>query len=235
VNDYNLLVGSEIDISTNVIGTHALLEACRTLNPWARIVYVSTFFVVGDPPSLPANEETVCRPKGLYGASKLCAEHMCRIYADTFDLNISIARGTNVYGPGQRVSSQKTAAFNWMIKTCVEGGIVPLYDGGAVARDYLYVDDAVSAIHTVAELGKKGETYFFGSGVSETFANMVAMIQVVSGNGSTMSVPSPGFHERVGIEDFWVDISKMKSLGWEPTVSLAEGIMRTVNWYRNEE
>ena len=74
VNDYNLLDGSEVDLETNVLGTHALLEACRRFNPWAQIVYVSTFFAVGDPLDLPADETTVCRPKGIYGASKLCAE-----------------------------------------------------------------------------------------------------------------------------------------------------------------
>jgi len=234
VNDYGLLRGSDSDIETNVLGTHVFLEACRTFNPWARIVYVSTFFVVGDPPNLPANEETVCRPRGIYGATKLCAEQMCRVYADTFDLNVSIARGTNVYGPGQTVANQQTAAFNWMVKTCVENGTIPLYDGGEVQRDYLYIDDAASAICAVAERGRKGETYFFGSGIPRAFKDMTNMMMTIAGGGNVQEVPSPAFHQRVGIKDFWVDLSKMVlCLKWVPKTSMMDGISGTVEWYRD--
>ena len=234
VNDYNLLAGDPADADTNILGTWTLLEACRMVNPWARIVYVSTFFVVGDPPNLPADESTVCRPKGLYGASKLCAEHYCQAYARVFGLDVVIARGTNIYGPGQRVASQKTAAFNWMVKTCVEDGVIPLYDNGEVKRDYLYIDDAMRAIATIAERGKRGETYFFGSGEPHSFREMVEMMQEAAGGGTIQPVGSPGFHKRVGIKDFWIDNSKLKALGWEPKVGIKEGIGYTVRWYFDE-
>lgn len=233
VNDYNLLAGDPTDINTNVKGTFSLLEACRKWNPWARIVYVSTFFVVGDPPSLPVNEETVCRPKGAYGATKLCAEHLCRSYANVFGMDVVIARGTNIYGPGQRVASQKTAAFNWMCKTASEGGTIPLYDNGKVKRDYLYIDDAMRAIKTIAEKGKQGELYFFGSGKPHTFLEMVNIMLNGLNEWNILPVPSPYFHKRVGIGDFWVDNSKLKSLGWVPFIDIEEGIYNTVRWYKD--
>jgi UDP-glucose 4-epimerase len=231
VNEYSLLKGEQEDIQTNCTGTFNLLEAIRKQNPWTRLVYVSTFFVVGDPPELPVTEQTICRPKGLYGITKLAAEQMCLAYRNIFGLNIRIARLTNVYGDNQPWASQRTAAMNWMIQSCVLDKTISLYDGGKIRRDYVYIDDAVRGIKTVGECGQSGEVYFIGSGEGVSFAHMVNIMQYVSGGGNIRIVESPVFHQRVGIGDFWINNNKMRMLGWEPYIDLDEGIARTVGFY----
>lgn len=231
VNEYNFLQCSPEDITTNCMGTYNLLEAIRSQNPWTKLVYVSTFFVVGDPPELPVTEQTICRPKGLYGITKLAAEQMVKAYHDIFGLNVSIARLTNVYGCNQPWASQRTAAMNWMIQCCVQDKIISLYDNGKIKRDYIYIDDAVNAIQMVEECGTPGELYFIGTGVGTSFREMVNIMQYTAGGGKVRVVESPGFHQRVGIGNFWIDNTKVRQLGWEPTIDIVEGIQRTVEYY----
>ena len=152
----------------------------------------------GNPQKNPVTEEDVCAPLGLYGATKLASEHFCKTYANVFDLDVSIARCTNVYGPMQNTANQKTAAFNWMVKQCCEDKEIPLYDNGKIKRDYLYIDDAVTGIDTVATHGIKGEVYFVGAGNGTSFKQMVDMMIHVAGGGRVRVVESPGFHQRVG-------------------------------------
>ena len=233
VNEYNFLQGDYTDIETNCLGTQALLEACRKYNPWAKIVHVSTFFVNGDPPELPATVDMKCYPKGMYAASKLLAENTCKIYHNAFDLDVTIGRMTNIYGPHQNNASQKTAAFNWMIKQCVKDKAISLYDNGEIKRDYLYIDDAVRALMKLGDKGEAGKTYFIGSGNGVSFNEMVRLMIASAGNrGSIRPVEKPGFHARVGIGDFWCDNSEMRALGWKPKVGLEDGIKKTVEFYK---
>lgn len=232
VNEYNFLKGTPEDITSNCLGTFNLLEAIRHQNPWTRLVYVSTFFVVGDPEEFPVTEKTPCNPKGLYGITKLAAEQMVQAYTKIFDLNTVIARLTNVYGANQPWASQRTAAMNWMIQSCVLDKTISLYDNGKIKRDYIYIDDAVAALCTVGNCGRNGELYFVGSGQGTSFLDMVGIMQSLANGGKIRIVTSPGFHQRVGIGDFWIDNTKIKTLDWKPNISLLEGIRRTVEFYR---
>lgn len=232
VNEYNFLQGSNEDIATNCLGTFNLLEAIRNQNPWTRLVYISTFFVNGDPDILPVNEETKEKPKGLYGITKLAAEGMVKSYHNVFDLNVVIARLTNVYGVNQPWASQRTAAFNWMIESATKNKIISLYDNGKIKRDYIYIDDATEGIKIVGNNGEIGELYFIGSGMGVSFRNMLDIIFKYAKRGAIRVVNSPGFHQRVGIGDFYIDNTKIKNLGWTPQISLDEGIKRTVEFYR---
>jgi UDP-glucose 4-epimerase len=236
INDYNLLYSACDDIEYNLRGTWKLLESCRQFNPWAKVVYISTFFVNGDPDELPATEKTIERPKGLYGITKKASEDLCKTYANVFDLNTVIVRLSNIYGPNQYVSSQKTAAFNWMAQQCVKNGEIPLYDNGDVRRDYLYIDDAVDAILTVAiNTTFPSELFCVGSGNPHSFKTMVNLMHEYAHGGKIIEVDSPGFHERIGIQDFWYDSYKMRRrFNWQPKVDIKEGIKRTIEFYERE-
>jgi UDP-glucose 4-epimerase len=120
-----------------------------------------------------------------------------------------------------------------MVKQCVDDKSISLYDGGKIKRDYLYIDDAVAALMTLAQKGEAGKIYFIGSGEGVAFCDMVKMMQKAAGNrGYIRPVESPGFHQRVGIGDFWCDNSDMRALKWKPTVNLETGIKRTVEFYK---
>lgn len=233
VNDYNLLDGNTSDTTVNMIGTQRLLEAIRHDNPWTRLIFVSTFFVYGDQDEK-VTEETPCRPKGIYGITKKAAEDMCQVYRKVFNLDIVIARLSNIYGVNQATASQKTAAFNWMVRSCVENKTISLYDNGDLIRDYMYIDDAVQGLYHTALYGTRGELYLLSAGESHLFRLMVDCMRDLADGGMIREVASPGFHQRVGIGDFYTDNAKAKKqLGWSPQVGIMEGIRRTVEYYES--
>lgn len=218
------------DIEMNCNSTIALLEACKKYNTKARIIFASTFFVNGNLEKLPATPDSPCNPLGLYGATRLAAEHFCRIYHKVFDMDIIVVRFTNVFGAREQISRKK-AGFNYLIKLAVEGKEIPLYNNGDFIRDYIYVSDAADACLIVAEKGKTNETYYIGRGESIKFKQMIDIVVNLT-KAKIKSVSPPNFHKRVGIIDFVCDNKPLKSLGWTPTISLEEGIKKTIEYYK---
>jgi UDP-glucose 4-epimerase len=219
------------DIQMNCTSTIALLEAIRKHNPTVRLIYASTFFVNGHVDKLPVDENTPCNPLGLYGATRLAGENFCHIYHNVFDLDIVIARFCNVFGPKERGNDKKKAGFNYLIKQAVENNQINIYDGGNFFRDYIYVTDVSSACLTIAEKGDTNKTYYVGLSSFTKFKELINII-VKYTEVKTKSILPPDFHKRVGIRDFVCDNSELKKLGWEPKVSLEEGIQKTVQYYR---
>src|SRR3989338_9143992 len=118
-DNYAIIEGEpykEIELNCNT--TIALLEACKKYSPKARIIFASTFFVNGNVEKLPVTPESPCNPLGLYGATRLAAEHFCRIYHNLFGMDIIIVRFTNVFGAREQISKKK-AGFNYLIKLAV--------------------------------------------------------------------------------------------------------------------
>ena len=233
VDNNNINSNPYLDIEVNCDGTIALLEACREHNPNTRIVYASTFFVNGNLESLPATPDSPCNPQGLYPATRLAGEHFCRTYNQVFGLNSIVSRFTNVFGIYEEWNNKKKAAFNHLIKLATEDKEVPIYGDGSFMRDYIYVEDAVSGLLKIAEKGKRGEIYYIGRGEGTKFSDLIDIVIEESGSGRKISIPSPKFHNQVGIGNYYCDNSKLKELGWEPKISLREGIKRTIEFYKN--
>jgi UDP-glucose 4-epimerase len=234
VDNYNIHDQPYLDVEVNCGGTLALLEACREFNPQARIVYPSTFFVNGNLDHLPATPQSPCEPRGLYPATKLAAEHFCRIYNEVFDMNTVTARLTNVFGERESRTNKKKAAFNFLIGLALDGQEVPVYDGGNFFRDYIFVDDVADACQTIAERGERGEIYYVGNGKAQSFRELIEMVVSEAGSGRIIDVVPPEFHNRVGIKDFYCDNTPLRNLGWTPKVPLSEGIRRVVEHYKDE-
>jgi UDP-glucose 4-epimerase len=234
VDNYNINSDPYLDIDINCNGTIALLEACRKHNPLARIVLASTFFVNGNLDKLPANPQSPCNPMGLYPATRLAAEHFCKIYNQVFNLNSVIARFTNVFGVNEESTNKKKAAFNYLIKLATEDKGVPVYGDGGFKRDYIYVDDVSKALLTIADKGEKGEIYYVGRGEGVKFIDLMNIIIEEAGKGKIEYMSPPEFHNKVGIVNYFADISPLRKLGWEPEISIREGIRRTIKSYKNE-
>ncbi len=232
-DNYAIIEGEPYkDIEMNCVSTIAVLEAIKKYNPKARLILASTFFVNGRPEKLPVNKNSKCEPLGLYGATRLTAEHFCQVYHRVFDLNTVVVRFTNVFGEREQSNNKKKAGFNYMIKQAVEGKEIQLYDSGEFYRDYVYVTDAASACVTVAEKGKTGETYYIGRGEFVKFKELIDIL-VQQTKVRVKPIAPPDFHKRIGIKDFVCDNTDLKKLGWEPKVSLEEGIKRTVEYYKS--
>jgi len=230
VDNYNILSEPYLDVETNLTGTIALLEACKDHRP--RLLYVSTYGVYGNLAELPANEESPCEPLGTYPATKLCAEQFCSIYGRLHDFHFNICRLTNVYGPGDRHDNTKKGAFHYLIWNAMTGAPINIYRGGDFVRDYVYIDDAVAALLTVARVAPSGELYLVGSGEPVRFGDLIESVHRQTGRKSVIgAMAPPRFHDVVGIVDFTADISKVRSLGWAPAVGYDEGIRRTIASY----
>lgn len=223
----------ERDIELNCKGILYLLNSCKKHNPKIKIIFASTFFVVGIPEKLPVDETARCKPLSLYPATRLCGEHICNIYHNVYGLDIIIARFANVFGEREQCLNKKKAAFNFMINTALNDGELTLYDSGDIIRDYIHVKDVVDACITLMEKGVSNEVYFVGRGEGIEIRKLFEMVINIVGSGKIKNIPTPNFHKKVGIRDFYCDISKISKLGWKPKISIEEGIKLTADYYKN--
>ena len=224
---------------TNVLGTLNLLEGARTyFKDQACLFYhISTDEVFG---SLGAtgsfDEQTSYAPRSPYSASKASSDHFARAYGETYGLPYILSNCSNNYGPGQHLEK----LIPTVISSILHQRPIPIYGTGANVRDWLYVEDHVSAIDTILHHGKVGETYCIGgdSELSNLQLTYLLIDEVDRQLGNT-----PGISKRLisFVEDrkghdfrYAIDHSKLtKELGWEPETSLQEGLSMTVSWYLN--
>ena len=234
-------------IHTNVQGTYTLLEQARRY--WSardgiqknafRFLHVSTDEVYGTlGPDDPAfSETTPYAPNSPYAASKAGSDHLARAYFHTFKLPVLTTNCSNNYGPFQ--FPEKLIPL--VILNALEGKALPVYGDGQNVRDWLFVDDHCSAIRTVLERGKPGETYNVGGNsernnlhVVETICDLIDEIRPDTTIGPRRLLikfvtDRPGHDRRYAI-----DASKIaKELGWKPSVKFEHGLRNTVEWYLN--
>ncbi|HEY7215428.1 MAG TPA: SDR family NAD(P)-dependent oxidoreductase [Thermoanaerobaculia bacterium] len=222
------------DIDINIKGTAVLLEACRKHNPEALVVRSGTRGQYGPAVKLPVTEETPSDPRGIYEISQLSAEMICRTYTRIHGLRTAPLRLTNVYGPRSQMKHSQFGVVNWFVRLALEGRPIPIFGSGKILRDFLYVDDCVEALLRVAmEPGAVGEILNVGHDRPSTFLEVAEILrELVPGTRIEFTEFTP---ERRAQEpgDFVSDITKIRGLvGWEPTVSLREGLARTADFYR---
>ncbi|MFZ1627044.1 MAG: dTDP-glucose 4,6-dehydratase [Candidatus Moraniibacteriota bacterium] len=224
------ILGPEAFVRTNVLGTFTLLEAARKCNK--RFHHVSTDEVFGALSSTdPAfDEATPYDPRSPYSASKAGSDHLVRAYFHTFGLPITISNCSNNYGPHHFPEKLIPLA----ITNLLEGKKVPVYGDGAQVRDWLYVEDHCRAIALILEKGKIGETYCIGgNGERENIWIVKELLKLVGKDESAIEYVKdrPGHDRRYAI-----NFEKIKKeLGWEPTITLEEGLAKTVEWFKTNE
>jgi dTDP-glucose 4,6-dehydratase len=218
--------GPEVFITTNVLGTEILLEESRAADV-QRFLMVSTDEVYGSLGNEGLfTETTPLAPNSPYAASKASSDLLCRAFFKTYGFPVVITRCSNNYGPYQ--FPEKLIPL--MIANALEGKPLPVYGDGSNVRDWLCVNDHCRALDLVLRRGQAGEVYNIG-GCNE-MANL-ELVQLlvdrlqVSRDLITFVKDRPGHDLRYAI-----DAGKIKSeLGWEPSVTFAEGMEKTVDWY----
>jgi len=241
------ILGPEAFVKTNVHGTFTLLEAAR--NSWKQnddsfrgdvlFHHVSTDEVYG---SLRETgyftESTAYDPRSPYSASKAASDHLVMAYHHTYGLPITLSNCSNNYGPYQ--FPEKLIPL--MISNMLEGKPLPVYGDGKNIRDWLYVEDHNSAVWTIMQNGRAGETYNIGGGNEwENIKLLNELIGIVAAksNSDAAAIHStityvkdrPGHDRRYAI-----DCSKIKQeLGWKQSVSFHQGLERTVDWYMSNK
>jgi UDP-glucose 4-epimerase len=161
-------------------------------------------------------------------------EQYLRVYAKLYGVRFAAARLTNPYGPGQPRERTAYGVVNRLIHLAMTGQQLPVYGDGRQLRDYIYIDDAIQALIALgAEPACDGKMYNVGSGVGTPLVDMVRAIASIVGRGSIEFVPWPPLAELIETGDFVADVSRIRrDAGWQPGISLAEGLHRTVAFYR---
>jgi nucleoside-diphosphate-sugar epimerase len=225
-HNYHVYDDLQLDIDTNLKRLMRVLERCRerdfTLN------FVSSWFVYGMQTELPAKESEFCRPQGFYSITKKCAEDLLVSFCRTFKKKYRILRLSNVYGPGDHFSKRRNA-LQYMIERLVRNEPVELYAAGTPVRDYLYLDDVCRALRLCIERAPLGEITNIGSGQPARLGELIGYCQErLKSQSVVTSIDVPEFHKTVQAQDFWLDVSRLKSLGFVPEVELHEGLDRVM-------
>lgn len=235
VDNYNVLTDPYLDVETNINGTIRLLETCKGLKKKPKIVFLSTFFVYGneyDRTKTPINEESKTEPLAIYPATKLCAESVIKLYSRLYDIPYLICRLTNVYSENEDFNNKKKGGLNYMIMQAVKGKTLSVYKGGNFYRDYIHVDDIVSALSFLENKKIKNDTFLVGFGKPVLFKDMIDYLREITEKKSEVTeIDPPEFHKAVGIANFVADTSKINSLGWKAKIDYKTGIKRTVEMY----
>ncbi len=222
--------GPEAFVETNVVGTFILLEAARKYG--RRFHHISTDEVFGSlgPDDAPFNESTPYDPRSPYSASKASSDHLVRAYFHTYGLPITISNCSNNYGPYHFPEKLIPLA----ITNLLSGKKVPVYGDGLQVRDWLFVGDHCLAIDRVLRDGTIGETYCIGGRSERENIWIVRKIaEILGADGSMIEFVAdrPGHDRRYAIDCAKIE----RELGWVPEVSLEEGLLKTVEWFRGNE
>lgn len=224
------------DLEVNCEGTLNILEAVREVNPSLRVVFPSSRLVYGKPKQLPVSESAVTKPLTIYGTHKLTAENYLQVYCRNFGVETVVLRISNPYGPHVPLPHHKYNILNWFIDLAKKGGTLTVFGEGEQLRDYLYIGDLVAAFLAAARLDNLGgEIFNVGGRKARPFVEVAKTVVDVVGKGEVKHVPWPDDYKQVETGDWDFDISKAKNiLGWEPQVTLAEGIEETLRYYKEE-
>mgnify|MGYP001628059817 CR=1 FL=1 len=229
-------------VETNVLGTVVLLNAARQVineKPHFRFYQVSTDEVYGSLGDTGLfTETTPYDPRSPYSASKASADHFIRAYNHTYGLEVVLSNCSNNYGPYQ--FPEKLLPL--MINNILHSKPLPVYGDGLNVRDWLWVEDHAQAIDLIYHKGKNGETYNIGGNQESTNIDLIHLLCDLmdealdrpignSRNLITFVKDRPGHDKRYAI-----DATKIKEdLGWEPSLTLSEGLKKTIDWYLHQK
>lgn len=219
---------------TNVMGTHALIEACKQV--WGegsknKFVHVSTDEVYG---SLGEDgyftETSPIKPNSPYSASKASSDFIVFAYGETYKMNVNVTNCSNNYGPNQHHEK----LIPHMISLALKNENLTVYGKGLNVRDWLYVEDHCEAIDIILHNGKSGERYNIGGHNEKRNIDIVKLIlQRLNKPESLISY----VEDRKGHDfRYAIDPTKLKKeFGWEPKTMFKDGIVKTIDWYLAHE
>lgn len=233
-------------IETNVNGTFEILEAARAY--WTRagkpegfrFLHISTDEVFGslpDDPSMKFNENSPYAPNSPYSASKAASDHLVRAWYETYRLPIVVTNCSNNYGPYQ--FPEKLIPV--VILNALAGCPIPVYGQGLNVRDWLYVEDHADALLLVLEKGRVGRSYNIGG--ENELKNIDLVLKVCAILDRKRSAANSYTEQIVFVADrpghdarYAIDPSRIRhELGWRPSMTLEEGLEKTVDWYLANE
>ncbi|ATF20748.1 dTDP-glucose 4,6-dehydratase [Phaeobacter gallaeciensis] len=235
-------------IETNITGTYQMLEAARKY--WAeagrpegfRFHHISTDEVYGSLPADPDvmfTEETGYDPRSPYSASKAASDHLVRAWGETYGLPVVLTNCSNNYGPYH--FPEKLIPV--VILNALAGKPLPIYGDGSNVRDWLYVEDHADALLLVVSKGRVGRSYNIGGENERSNLELVETLCAIldqkrpRGDGGSYKEQITFVTDRPGHDArYAIDPARIRDeLGWRPSVTVEEGLARTVQWYLDNE
>ena len=214
----------------NVLGTVNLLDAAAKARV-KRFVCVSSSSVYGEATQVPLREDLPTKPISPYAASKLADELFCGLFARAFGLETVSVRYFNVFGPRQSLENEYAVVIPKFITCLMRGESPPVYGDGTQSRDFTYVDNVVEGTIKASQTsGISGEVFNIALAEEHTVLDLLKEINAIMGLSipPTFKPPRPGDVPRT-----FADSSKAERLlGWKGRVPFAEGLRRTVEWFK---
>lgn len=219
--------GFRLYTERNISATQILLEAAKDAKHLKRLVFASTSSVYGDAETLPTHEGICPAPVSPYGITKLAAERLCGLYQKNFGVPFVALRYFTVYGPRQRPDM----AFHKFFKSILQSQAIPIYGDGMQTRDFTFITDVVAANLAAASVPEAvGEIFNIGGG------SRVVLKEVLDTMEEIVGKPIKRNHIEKAMGDARhtaADVSKaQRILGYQPKVSLREGLIQEWEWVK---
>ena len=225
----------QTDLDINCRAQLAILEACRLHNPRIRIVFASTRQIYGRPDYLPVDEKHPLRPVDVNGINKIAGESFHLLYSRVHGIASTALRLTNTIGPRMRIKDARQTFVGVWIRRLLEGRPIEVW-GGTQLRDFTYVDDAVEAFLLAAARPEAvGSVFNLGGPAPISLQRLAELLVEINGSGEFVVREFPGDRKKIDIGDYYADDRLIaKKLRWEWRTDLRTGLLRTVEFYRQE-
>src|SRR3954467_10189154 len=225
----------QTDLDINCKAQLSLLEAIRRVNPEAVVVFAASRQQYGRPQFVPVTEEHPLVPVDVNGINLIAGESYHLLYHDVYGIPATSLRLTNTYGPHLLMKHGRQGFITTFIKLALTGEPIKVFGDGSQLRDFTYVDDAVEAFLRVALVrDADGRAFNVGGQEPVSLLDVARLCQEVSGAGGTVeTVPWPPEREKIDIGSIYVSHDRLAEVtGWDPIVSLREGLAETLAFYR---
>jgi len=222
------------DLGVNTASQFKFLELLRHENATAKVVYTSTRQIFGKPRYLPVDEDHPVAPVDVNGITKYATEQLHLLYHDVYGLPASAVRLTNVFGPRQRLRDDLQGFLPIFVRRALADDAISVFGDGEQQRDCLYVDDVVECLLLAATApDAPGQIFNVGNDERLSLGAIADAVVAAAGSGRAEHVPWPPDRDAIDIGSYFGDSSKAKRiLGWEPRTTFADGIARTLAFYR---
>jgi UDP-glucose 4-epimerase len=224
------------DLDINCRAQLTILEAVRQQNPQLKIVYASTRQIYGKPEYLPVDERHLLQPTDVNGINKMAGEWYHILYQRVYGIRACALRLTNTIGPRMRVRDARQTFLGIWLRRIIDGEAIEVFGDGTQLRDFTYVDDAVEALLLAgATPAADGQVFNLGADERISLAELAALLVELAGQGQYRLVAFPPERKMIDIGDYYADDRLIRErLGWRPAVTLREGLLRTLAFYRCE-
>lgn len=222
------VVNPQIDFKGNVIATHNLLFAVHAIGlKRCRIIFLSSAAVYGTPDTLPISEKTSLKPVSPYALHKVMSEQVCHYFFCNYQMDIKIVRIFSAYGKGL-----KKQIFWDMFCKAEQTGKLQMFGTGKESRDYIHIEDLVSAIYLVAAKAPKEENiYNIANGEEVPIYRVAEMFADIYGIEKE-KIEFSGFVREGEPINWKADIKKLLSLGYKKSINIEQGIEGYIQWVK---